>query len=241
MLRRSTSLCRNLQRRIIRPGIAAVVLSLICCAGNRISAAGEGPGNEAERTKHNLHELSLALHTYHDTNNHFPTAVVMGPDGKTPHSWRVELLPYLNLKRLYNQYRIDEPWDSPHNKLILRNMPDVFRSPHDDPKSTNSGYYVFVGPGTVFEPNKEIRIGDVVDGTSNTLMIIEAKQGIPWTKPEDIPFNPKKPAPEFKPFVAGEAPFALVDGSVRWLDLKKHKTQLNSLIIRNTGKPIKLQ
>lgn len=120
-------------------------------------------------------------------------------------------------------------------------MPDVFRSPHDDPKSTNSGYYVFVGPGTVFEGSGRVKINDITDGTSNTLMIIEAKQGIPWTKPEDIPFDARKPSPEFKPFVAGQAPFALADGSVRWLELKKYKDQLNSLIIRNDGKTIQLR
>ena len=43
---------------------------------------------------------------------------------------------------------MDEPWDSPANKQILEQMPDAFRSPYDDPKSLNSGYYCFTGPDT---------------------------------------------------------------------------------------------
>jgi hypothetical protein len=235
------SLRKNARRWFIGSCVATFLLAALCAAGNSIAVAGEDPGNDWRQTKYNLQWLSLAMHNYHDAHNHFPPAVVVGPDGKTPHSWRVELLPFLQQARLYDQYRMNEPWDSPHNKVILRNMPDVFRSPHDDRKSTNSGYYVFVGPGTVFEGPAGVRIADIRDGTSKTLMIIEAKQGIPWTKPADISFDPKGRAPEFKPFVAGQAPFALSDGSVRWLELPKYKDQLNALIIRNDGKTIKLR
>ncbi len=46
-------------------------------------------------SKNHLKQLALAMHNYHDVYHHFPPAVVIGPDGKTPHSWRVELLPFL--------------------------------------------------------------------------------------------------------------------------------------------------
>ncbi len=96
-----------------------------------------------------LKQLVLAMHNYHDVYKHFPPAAVMGPDGKTPHSWRVELLPLLEGEALYREYQMNEPWDSPANKKVLDKMPAVFRSPFDDPKSTKSGYYVFTGPGTI--------------------------------------------------------------------------------------------
>src|SRR4029078_916180 len=60
----------------------------------------------------NAKQLSLALLTYETPHRQLPSAVVMGKDGKTPHSWRVEILPYLEQQALYNQYRLDEPWDS---------------------------------------------------------------------------------------------------------------------------------
>jgi beta-lactamase regulating signal transducer with metallopeptidase domain len=56
-----------------------------------------------------LKQLALAMYNYDDKNQHCPTAIVMGPDGKTSHSWRVELLPYLGQQALYQQYRLDEP------------------------------------------------------------------------------------------------------------------------------------
>jgi hypothetical protein len=117
-------------------------------------------------------------------------------------------------------------------------MPDIFRSPNDDPKSKNSGYYAIVGPGTVFEGPDGVKIRDITDGTSNTLMIVEAKRNIPWTKPEDIPFDPEKPLPELGGFVSGRFTAALADGSVHSIDKDRVKDNLKWLIMRNDGHPI---
>jgi len=208
-------------------------------AGGRVMpmpvANAGGLATPADQARNNLKQLMLAMHNYHDIHGQFPPAVVMGPDGKTPHSWRVELLPVLDLKGLYERYRLNEPWDSPHNEIILRNMPDVFHSPYDDPKSLNSGYYVLVGPGTVFEGPKGIKIADILDGTSNTLAIVEAKRKIPWTKPEDIPFDPDKPLPELGGFVEDQFRAAFADGSVRSLQTERIKDELKWLIMRNDG------
>jgi beta-lactamase regulating signal transducer with metallopeptidase domain len=189
-------------------------------------------------TMNHLKQLALAMHNYHDRNNHFPPAVLMGPDGKTPHSWRVELLPFLDEKTLYDKYRMNEPWDSENNKQVLAQIPKVLRSPFDDPKSTNSGYYVIVGPGTMFEGNDGIKISEITDGTSNTLMVLETKRNIPWTKPEDIPFDPDKPLPELGGFMKGQFAAALGHGAARVYDSSKVKDQLKWLIMRNDGQVI---
>jgi hypothetical protein len=193
------------------------------------------------RSRNNLKQLMLAMYNYHDIHAHFPPAVVIGPDGKTPHSWRVELLPILDEGALYKQYRLNEPWDSPHNKLLLRQIPDVFRTPFDDSKSTNSGYYALVGPGTVFEGTKGIRVRDITDGTSFTFALVEAKRDIPWTKPADIPFAPDKPVPQFGGFVKGHFTAATADGACRVLRFADFKgDDLKWLIMRNDGHPMQL-
>jgi len=195
----------------------------------------------AARARNQLKQLALAMHNYYDMHNHFPPAVVMGPDGKTPHSWRVEILQTLGPDgdlwkqnvALYKQYRLDEPWDSENNKKVLAQMPDTFRSPYDDRTSTNSAYYVLVGPGTVFEGPNGIKTADIVDGTSNTLMIVEAKRNIPWTKPEDLAFDPDKPLPELGGFVKGQFMAALADGEVLRFNTVDVADQLKNLIMRN--------
>ena len=177
------------------------------------------------------------MHNYYDKFQHFPPAVVMGPDGKTPHSWRVELLPYLDAAR-FNRYHLNEPWDSPSNKPLVEEMPEVFRSPFDDPNSTNSGYYVFSGPGTIFDGKRGVEFKDIQDGTSNTLLVVESKQVIPWTKPEDIPFDPDKPLPQVGGFIQGEFAATLADGSAQVFNAKNSINQLRRLIMRNDHIPI---
>jgi hypothetical protein len=197
---------------------------------------------QKERQSQNrLKQLVLAMHNYHAVHGHFPPAVLIGPDGKTPHSWRVELLPFLDEKRLWDQYRMQEPWDSPHNKLILRQMPDVFRSPFRDLETTNSGYYALVGRGTIFDGKEGIKIQDVTDGTSKTLMIVEAKREIPWTKPADIPFDPDKPVPEIGGFVKGHFTAACADGACCVFPFDGFKdNQLKWAMMRNDGHPFEL-
>jgi Protein of unknown function (DUF1559) len=243
-----------LSRRVL---LVSTIVALGITAGRAQAeppAAGAGPAasddkqidpQEAAGLEHEsqnkLKQLVLAMHNYHDVHGHFPPASVMGPDGKTPHSWRVELLPFLDEMKLYNQYRLNEPWDNPHNKLVLRQMPDVFRSPFADEKSTNSGYFAFVGRGTIFEGTKGIPIQEITDGTSRTLMFVEAKRDIPWTRPADIPFDPDKPVPQIGGFVKGHFAAACSDGSCRIFHFDRFKgDELKWAIMRNDGHPLDL-
>ncbi|HEY7158442.1 MAG TPA: DUF1559 domain-containing protein, partial [Gemmataceae bacterium] len=76
-----------------------------------------------QRSKDNMQKLGIAMHTYHDVNDHFPPATIYDKDGKALLSWRVLLLPYLEQDDLFAQFHFDEPWDSKHNKPLLAKMP----------------------------------------------------------------------------------------------------------------------
>jgi hypothetical protein len=106
-------------------------------------------------------------------------------------SWRVAILPFVDQGELYKKFKLDEPWDSEHNRALLNQLPPVFRDPRvADP--THTTYQVFAGKEAFFndEPPKVVRI---LDGTSNTLLAIQSppEQAVPWTKPQDLPFDPK--------------------------------------------------
>src|SRR5262249_21734482 len=68
------------------------------------------------QSTNNLKQIALAMHSYHDTMGRFPPAIVRDKEGKPLYSWRVLLLPYLEQQNLYNQFKLDEPWDSEHNR-----------------------------------------------------------------------------------------------------------------------------
>jgi hypothetical protein len=119
-------------------------------------------------------------------------------DGKALLSWRVALLPFLGEKNLYKQFRLDEPWDGPHNKKLLAKMPQVYAPPGVRTRQPHTSFYqVFVGGGAIFEKHQVARMpASIPDGTSNTILIAEAGTAVPWTKPEDMHYAPDEPLPE---------------------------------------------
>ncbi|MCH9654216.1 MAG: DUF1559 domain-containing protein [Planctomycetes bacterium] len=185
----------------------------------------------------NLKQIMLALHNYYDIHKHFPLAVVMGPDGKTPHSWRVAILPYLEQQALYDQYHMNEPWDSEHNMKIARTVVPIFHNPNDDGAVTNSSYFVLVGDDTAFGNKAGLEFKKVIDGTSNTIAVVEAKRDIPWTKPEDIPFDGKK-IPKLGGFHQGGFNVGFIDGAVRFISDNLDPKTLRNLLIINDGNVI---
>jgi hypothetical protein len=175
-----------------------------------------------QRSGNNLKQIGLAMHNFHDTHGRLPIDSA-DTKGKGRLSWRVHLLPFLMQDKLYKQFKLDEPWDSNHNIKLLGKMPDVYRSPRVSLKGKgNTVYQVFRGPNTPFRGFTGSRIpASFPDGTSNTILVVEATEAVPWTKPADIAFDRAKAVPDFgKAF--GKKPWALLcDGSVRTLDLNK--------------------
>ena len=100
----------------------------------------------------NMKHLGLAMHNYHELKGSFPPAVLLGPDGKTPHSWRVALLPLLETdgaKELYSRYKFDEPWDGPNNSKLIPLIPEVYRHPEAPGETQGPGltaYFVRPAP-----------------------------------------------------------------------------------------------
>lgn len=153
--------------------------------------AGTQPGHGDFELRNRLKQLGLAFHNFHDGYSEFP-----GHDGhespwKGNLSWRVHLLPFLDQAALYQQFEKDEPWDSDHNKALIEEMPDFYKSPgvHEDGKTS---FHVLTGEGAPFEGDHSPRIRDFTDGTSNTVLAVVAApdSAAIWTKPGGLDVDP---------------------------------------------------
>ena len=189
----------------------------------------------------NLRQIALAMHNYHSANNAFPRSASVDEKGKPLLSWRVAILPYLGYQELYNKFNLNEPWDSDHNKALLKEMPPAYSCfDRVKPEPFTTSYQVIVGKNAMFETDEEVSVVNVTDGTSNTYLVVESKTSVPWTKPEDLTFDPAA-APSFCGAGSshpGGFNAAMADGSVRFIrqtmDLKKFRF----MITRDQGEVV---
>jgi Protein of unknown function (DUF1559) len=188
-----------------------------------------------QQAMNNLKQIGLAMHNYHDTHGVFPPSAICDKKGKKLLSWRVAILPYIEQDNLYRQFKLDEPWDSEHNKKFSDVAIKVYSDPRVDNsiKPNHTYYKVFVGGGSPFDVLQSKRVQQISDGTSNTLMVAAAGDPVPWAKPDDFDFDPKKELPDLKkPF--GELLVLFCDGSVRMIrpEVVKDFDKLMKLLIQ---------
>ena len=218
-------------------GLTAVSAGMMLPAVQKVREA-------ATRTQssNNLKQIGLAMHGYHDTYGHLPPAALVDKKGKKLLSWRVQILPFIEADNLYKQFKLDEPWDSEHNKKLIPLMPKIYADPRLPAAPGQTYYKGFVGKDAGFDPIRGLKFADFTDGLSNTLMVVAAGDPVVWTKPDDIEFDADKPLPAlWKPF--GNVMAAFFDGSVRYLDgswVKDNEKMMKLLIQRNDGQPVML-
>jgi hypothetical protein len=193
----------------------------------------------------NLYQMGLAMHSYASANGTFPPAAVCDANGKPLLSWRVALLPYINEGRLYQQFKLDEPWDGPNNSKLLPLMPKCYAFPGDTTAPPGTSYYrVFVGNGAAFDPPRPsgpngetpgVPLSDFTDGGGDTVLIVEAATAAPWTKPEDFDYDTDGPLPPLGGHFRDGFQAAMADGSQRMILKSVGQPTLRAAITRNAG------
>ncbi len=141
--------------------------------------------------QHNLRQLALAVIQYSDEREGImPQSIVYSKDGKPLYSWRVLVLPHLGYKDLHAKLKLDEPWDSRHNKPLLEKMPKVFEMPGVKMPESKTYFQVFEGSETLSSNKKKTRYPASFDnGTWQTILIVEASTAVDWAAPGDIPYS----------------------------------------------------
>jgi len=200
----------------------------------------------AQRTVsiNNLKQIGLAMHNFHDVHKHFPIADGAGSDGKPKLSWRVHILPFIEEHALFQQFHLDEPWDSEHNKKLIESMPAIYRTPGSRLHQKHMTNYLTVrGKDMAFPPATKTSMAHLRDGTSNTAMVLEVsdERAVIWTKPDD--FEPDKDDPLKGVVGLRDGKFLVVfaDGSVRTLSASLNKDAVRAMFTRDGGEVVELE
>ena len=178
--------------------------------------AADGPTKkELTTAANNLKQIGLAIFNYGSANDDVFPDDVTDKNGAPLLSWRVLILPYIEQDNLYKQFKLDEPWDSEHNKKLIAKMPKLFAPVRVKAKEGETFYQRFVGKGALFnEKGTDYKFGTIPDGHSNTALVVEAGNPVVWTRPDDLPFGKNRPLPELGGLFDGDFHILLADGSV---------------------------
>ncbi len=223
-----------------RPVIREFVQSTV--TGNRLQISfGESPEQRAAVRKNigfivskirgaqgdaqdlnNLRQLLLGLHNYEGAFSRFPAFNGNGEDS-VGLSWRVHILPFLNENELYQQFKLNEAWDSEHNLKLVEKMPTVFWSPQPENfKNNREGKTVYQGPlhpEAAFSPDPIEGFGfkDFKDGTSNSILLVTVTpdRAVPWTKPADWEVDLENPFAGLSGGTTKATAIGLADASTR--------------------------
>jgi hypothetical protein len=153
------------------------------------------PEERRAKTIQNLTAIAAALESYTQNSNSVPEPAFTDEATRAPLlSWRVAILPQLGYAKLYSQFKLDQRWDSPHNRQLLKEIPQEFQSPERFDEKTN--YLCPVGAAVAMSPNSNRPFTQFKDGMANTILLIEVDDAgaVPWTQPADWTVKLNEPA-----------------------------------------------
>ncbi len=239
--------------------VKSLLSALVPAAQAARTAAGHA------QSSNNLKQIALAMHNYHDEHKHFPPQAIRSTGGKPLLSWRVALLPVFHQGDLYRQFKLDQPWDSEHNRKLIEKMPLIFVSPHLGDALIAKGMTSYLVPlsktppavwlARPDDPTKPIAGGKnemvfdlpqgtgfarIRDGSSNTILVLEVhpKSSVIWTRPDDLVIGEEDPLAALTGQPGDAFLAALCDGSVRNISTKIERATFWNLLRMNDGNAV---
>ena len=149
------------------------------------------PEQLLRRRMEQLRGLMELCAKYYQENQKFP-ADILDAEGKPLLSWRVALLPSMGFEDLYNQFKLDEPWDSEANLAVLNSpelKPLVFHPMMEEVQPPKTVIRFFDSAGTPFS-RRDLKIEDLKTPETTLMFVVVTPQyAVEWTKPEPLEFN----------------------------------------------------
>lgn len=221
-----------------------IIVFIMICAGLGFAIlypAVKVAGEAAERTQcqNNMKQMAIAMLNFNDVHQHLPSAYTVDDDGNRLHSWRTELLPYTDNQYAYEGIDHDLAWDHQANRHIRDLFVGIYQCPSAEQKPGMTNYMVVVGPDTLFPGSEPIKLEEVIDGVSNTVMVVEVPgPPIPWGEPRDITIDELIDRLSQDTIHPGTIAIVMADGSVQNIPTNIDPETLRGMCTRNGGEVI---
>ncbi|TWU19050.1 DUF1559 family PulG-like putative transporter [Allorhodopirellula heiligendammensis] len=239
------------KRSVAWVAVAVVMLLIVGAAGIAIvrvggtTAAKLRTGRTRMGSMKNLEKIAQALNAYAADHGIYPAPAILDHAGNPLLSWRVAILPYLGEEELYDQFDLGASWDSAQNQQIsYRGMPTIYRHPDTNSWATETVYHLVTGAGTLFPSSGPLGPKQVIDGATQTILLVESSAPSIWTEPADLDFARSAGAinsssgTDLGGVTDGGACVVTVDGRSHFLPETTAPMTVNALITPQGGEPL---
>jgi len=148
----------------------------------------------------NLRQIGIALHEFHETFGGFPEAFSSDETGRPLHSWRTQLLPFIDqmgweegsLGAAHGHLRRNEPWNSRNNSELRAWRIPIYQCPDDNAVSVHNdtSYVAVVGDETAWPGRTATKLSAFGERSSQIILLVEAcDSGIHWMEPRELMFG----------------------------------------------------
>lgn len=225
--------------------ILAVLLVLGLACGGVLAAllfpAVSAARSAAQRVQcsNNMKSISLALLNYQSVYASLPPAYTVDEQGNRLHSWRTLILPFMEQEGLYLRVDLSKPWDDPANAFLADTNIGAFACGSADLQPGVTTYVAIVDPRGIFSGSTPTEFGEISDGLSNTLLVVEvdSANAVHWASPEDTDLSTFVGSLS-DPTHDGGANVAKGDGSVEFFDSSTEPAVFGDMLTKDGGELI---
>ena len=180
-----------------------------------------------------MEHLLACIKTHKAKRFRYPPAYLTDESGQPNLSWRVLLLPFLGGEELFSLFRLDEPWDSPHNRCLIEFMPAVYKSLDPQVNQGKTSILALRGKNALLSNEIPRSTSDNVDSLASIPLLVEVKheKAVEWTKPDDFALESGEKVENWLQFRQEEAYVGMANSKVKLvpagLPLSKWQTGIN--------------
>ncbi|RLT21709.1 MAG: DUF1559 domain-containing protein [Planctomycetota bacterium] len=201
-------------------------------------------------SKNHLRSIDIGLHNYADIHGSLPSGGTFGADGRPLHSAMTMILPFIEQQALFETIDLQQPWNEYSNRDVFETVVPIYQFPPGVPNpalaanpSETHGFALsnYAGNMHVLRLGRSMQISEISDGTSNTILFGEVKEGLrPWGDP----LNVRDPAiginqgpKSFGSPFSGGCNMLLADGAVLFVSQTAAPDVLKALSTPASGEP----